>query len=245
MVIVNGIVRLFFVIIDDEPPRQSRRVRKEQPEYGALGPSPRKNKQETAAYGSSPKRSHLSTTCGNCGELEPDHTTGDCPHPLLDNEGYLIAIGSDIFKYYRKQVTGEEVLFPDRCAVCAQPKAEHDQESCFQRAVFTAFWGGGFEIALPSQEIEWREQCPYCQESHMEKTSKQCYDEQMALMQQFAGHTLLIGDYVRDLPICNHCGSIVPDHGSGDCQAPLLTNWGMAVGLALHNGDLQRYIERI
>ena len=64
-------------------------------------------------------------------------------------------------------------------------------------------------------------------------------------MQQFAGHKLLIGDYVKELPLCDHCGDIVPYHSSENCQAPPLTNWGTAVGLALHDGDLQGYIEKI
>ena len=108
---IKGIVRLLFVIIDDEPPRQSRRVRNEQPEYGRLEPSPRKTKPE-AIEGPSPKRSRVSTTCCNCGELEPDHTTEDCPNSRLENEGYLMAIGTELFNDYQKTNHGGRDTLP-------------------------------------------------------------------------------------------------------------------------------------
>ena len=232
------------MIIDAEPPRQSRRVRNEQPEYGCLEPSPRKRNPDPIE-GPSPKRSCVSTTCCDCGELEPDHTTEDCPNSRLENEGYLMAIGTELFNNYRKQITGEEIRYPNRCAVCGEPTTEHDQEACLKKAVFTAYWGGGFEVTLPLREGECKGRCPYCRETHSEKTPKQCYDEQTTLMQQFAGHKLLIGDYVKELPVCGHCGDIVPYHSRENCQASPLTNWGTAVGLELRDEELQEYIGKI
>ena len=130
---------MLFVIIDDEPPRQSRRVRNEQPEYGRLEPSPRERNPDPTE-GPSPKRSRVSTTCCNCGELEPDHTTEDCPNSRLENEGYLMAIGTELFNNYRKQITGEEIRYPNRCAVCGEPTTEHgpggvSEEGCFHRVL--------------------------------------------------------------------------------------------------------------
>ena len=156
-----------------------------------------------------------------------------------------MAIGTELFNNYRKQITGEEIRYPNRCAVCGEPTTEHDQEACLKKAVFTACWGGGFEVTLPLWEGECKGRCPYCRETHSEKTPKQCYDEQTTLMQQFAGHKLLIGDYVKELPVCGHCGDIVPYHSRENCQASPLTNWGTAVGLELRDEELQGYIGNI
>ena len=125
------------MIIDDEPPRQSRRVRKEQPEYGRLEPSPRKMKPGTIE-GSSPKRSCVSTTCCNCGELEPAHTTDDCPNSRLENEGYLMAIGTNLFNDYRKQITEvkrkqEELTQKKLCWYCWKTH-DHSTRDCIKRA---------------------------------------------------------------------------------------------------------------
>ena len=156
-----------------------------------------------------------------------------------------MAIGTELFNDYRKQITGEDIRYPDRCAVCGEPTTEHDQEACLKEAVFTAYWGGGYKVALPSREGECKGRCPYCRETHSEKTPKQCYDEQTTLMEQFAGHKLLIGDYVKELPVCGHCGDIVPYHSRENCQASPLTNWGTTVGLELRDEKLQEYIRKI
>ena len=242
-------IRCFVVVGGETPTKwQSLRKQKREPEYGELKQTPRKAKAREASEGTPSKRTRLSETCRNCGELEPDHSTDDCTAPRLENEGYLLAIGSTVFNRYRRQIIGEETENPDRCAVCAMalvPGSRHDPASCLKEAVFDAYWGGGFAVTLPNWDGQCKGRCPYCREVHPGKTSKVCMDEQVVRMQQFAGHKLYISNRVRELPRCKQCGNLVPDHDAENCTSPPQPNWGIDVVLKLGEDDLSDYIESI